>query len=207
VTFAAPPLAIPIDRIVIGERHRRDLGDIDGLAKSIWAVGLLHPIVIDTHGRLIAGERRLNAARQLGWAEVPVRVVNLDQIVLGEFAENAQRKDFLPSEIDAIRRTIEPIEREAARQRMSEGGKVGKISTPSGKTRDKVGAFAGVSGRTVEKIAAIVTAAEAEPQRFRPLVEQMDRTRKVDSAYRRFLQLCDEERIQKLVPVIGSFRP
>lgn len=46
---------------------------------------------------------------------------------------------------------------------MSEGGKVGKISTPStiGKSRDKIGAFAGVSGRTVEKTAAVAT--EAEP--------------------------------------------
>jgi hypothetical protein len=67
----------------------------------------------------------------------------------GEFAENAIRKDSLPSEIDAIRKALEPLEKLAAKERMSEGGKVGKISTPSeaGKTRDKVGAFAGVTGR------------------------------------------------------------
>jgi hypothetical protein len=44
-----------------------------------------------------------------------VTVINLDQIVRGEFAENAHRKDFLPSEIDAIRRALEPIEKAAAR--------------------------------------------------------------------------------------------
>jgi hypothetical protein len=41
----------------------------------------------------------------------------------GEFAENAIRKDFLPSEIDAIRRALEPMEKAAAKDRMSAGGK------------------------------------------------------------------------------------
>ena len=44
------------------------------------------------------------------------------------------------------------------------------------------------------------------PQRFAPLVEQMDRTRKVDSAYRRLLELRDEDRVLKLVPVVGKYR-
>jgi hypothetical protein len=55
-------------------------------------------------------------------------------------------------EIDAIRLTLEPMERAAAKARMAEGGKGRKVSGPSD-TRDKIGAFAGVSGRTVEKIA------------------------------------------------------
>jgi hypothetical protein len=41
----------------------------------------------------------------------------LKQVVRGEFAENAFRKDFLPSEIEAIRRAIEPYERAAAKER------------------------------------------------------------------------------------------
>ena len=48
-----------IDEIIVGKRHRRDLGDIASLAKSIDAHGLLHPIVVTCDGRLIAGERRL----------------------------------------------------------------------------------------------------------------------------------------------------
>jgi hypothetical protein len=44
-----------IDEIVVGERHRRDLGDIASLAANVAELGLLHPIV--THGTLIAGER------------------------------------------------------------------------------------------------------------------------------------------------------
>ena len=50
-----------IDEIVVGERHRRDLGDIASLAANVAELGLLHPIVI--HGTLIAGERRPNRSR------------------------------------------------------------------------------------------------------------------------------------------------
>jgi ParB family chromosome partitioning protein len=56
----------PIDRIAVGTRHRRDMGDLDALAASIADVGLLQPIVVLPDGTLIAGERRLRAAQQLG---------------------------------------------------------------------------------------------------------------------------------------------
>jgi hypothetical protein len=101
---------LSLDSIVIGERHRKDMGDIAGLAANIAELGLLHPIVVRPDGRLIAGERRLRAARLLGWTEIAARVVDLDAVIRGELAENTQRKDFLPSEIEAIRRALEPIE-------------------------------------------------------------------------------------------------
>ena len=67
-------------------------------------------------------ERRLRACELLGWKNVPVTVIDIDQIVRGEFAENAFRRDFLPSEIDAIRRVLE--------KRMTNGGKGVKVSQP-----------------------------------------------------------------------------
>ena len=36
--------------------------------------------------------------------------IDIDQIVRGEFAENAFRRDFLQSEVDAIRCALEPLE-------------------------------------------------------------------------------------------------
>ena len=166
--------AIDIAAIRVGKRHRKDMGDIGSLARSIADVGLLHAVVVTPDGRLIAGERRLRACQSLGWRRIPARVVDLAEIVRGELAENAERKDFLPSEIDAIRRMLEPVERAAAKARMT----LGKISTGSdaGKTRDKIGAFAGVSGRSVEMIAAVVDAAERDPERFGHLVEEMDQS-------------------------------
>jgi hypothetical protein len=121
--------------------------------------------------------------------------------VRGDFAENALRKDFLPSEIDAIRRAIEPIERAAARARMSAGGKASEnFATLLGKASDKIGAFAGVSGRTVEKIAKVVQAAEAEPEKFGSLIHELDRHRGVDRAYRALRRARDEARVLGLQP-------
>ena len=76
---STPPLSYrtyPIDKIQVGHRHRQDLGDVDALARSIAAFGLLHPITIDGDGRLAAGQRRLEACRRLGWTEIPVIVLN-----------------------------------------------------------------------------------------------------------------------------------
>jgi N6-adenosine-specific RNA methylase IME4 len=188
------------------------MGDICALAANIADVGLLHPIVVTPDMRLIAGERRVRACLSLGWTRIPARIVALAEIVRGELSENAHRKDFLPSEIDAIRRAVEPLEKTAAKERMREGGrlKVRNISSPSDErapqTRDRIGAFAGVSGRTVEKIAAIMDAAERDPERFGPLIEEMDRVQRVTGPYRKLKRALDEERVMALEPVQGKVR-
>ena len=48
--IAADTRSLPIGRITVGERHRRDLGDIAALAKSIDEIGLLHPVPVATFG-------------------------------------------------------------------------------------------------------------------------------------------------------------
>jgi N6-adenosine-specific RNA methylase IME4 len=187
---------LAIAEIKIGKRHRKDLGDIDQLAKSINDVGLLHPVVVTPKNLLIAGQRRILACKKLEWSKIPITVVDLEQIVRGEFAENGQRKDFLPTETDAIRKAVEPLERAAAKERQAAAGEHGKEGgrgkkkplakvSPrvSGRATDKVGAFAGVSGRQVEKIKAVCEAAERDPKRFGHLPEIMDRTNKVGPAY------------------------
>lgn len=65
---------LPLDDIKIGPRVRRDLGDIGPLATSIADIGLLHPIVVTQHGQLLAGQRRLEACKSLGWETIPVTV-------------------------------------------------------------------------------------------------------------------------------------
>jgi N6-adenosine-specific RNA methylase IME4 len=199
-------LVMPVSAIKVGARHRRDMGDLDRLARSIKEVGLLHPIVVDPRGNLIAGERRLRSRSEiLGSSEIPVRIVDLEEIVRGELAENAERKDLLPSEIDAIRRSLEPLERAAARARMSDGGKGANVSQPSRAT-DRIGAFAGVSGRSVEMIAAVVEAAERDPQRFGPLVEEMDRVRHIAGPYRKLNRALDGDRVGSLAVRPGRYR-
>ena len=58
-TQAPPGAARPLDAIIVGDRHHRDLGDIAGLATSIAKIGLLNPIIVNENGRLLAGARRL----------------------------------------------------------------------------------------------------------------------------------------------------
>ena len=47
--------AVDIASIKVGSRHRKDMGDIAGLAKSIESAGLLHPVVVTPELHLIAG--------------------------------------------------------------------------------------------------------------------------------------------------------
>jgi hypothetical protein len=63
----------------------------------------------------------------------------------------------------------------------------------NGTTRDRVAAFVGVSGRTLDKIRDVCEAAAAEPERFAPLVEHMDKTGKVHQAYAELKRIQIEE--------------
>jgi ParB family transcriptional regulator, chromosome partitioning protein len=77
--------------------------DMQSLADSISTHGLLQPVVVrQVHDRyqLVAGERRLRAAIQAGWVDVPVNVIKADDRQLAELAivENLHRKDLNPLE-------------------------------------------------------------------------------------------------------------
>jgi N6-adenosine-specific RNA methylase IME4 len=199
----------PVKEIRVGKRHREDLGDIDALAASIAHVGLLHPIVIRPDGRLIAGERRLAACKRLGWTHIPATVVALDDIVRGEFAENAVRKDFTLSEAVAIKTTLESIEAKEAKQRQGtrtdkHPGKFPKSS--KGRAADKAAKVTGLS-RTLEKAKAVVDAAEAEPERFGKLKEDMDRTGRANGPFKRLKVIRQAEEIRKEPPPLPERGP
>jgi ParB family chromosome partitioning protein len=70
---------VPLDDIEVGERRRTDFGDIGALAKGMQLVGLLEPIIVDRNGcdnyRLVAGERRLRAARMPKWKTIPASLL------------------------------------------------------------------------------------------------------------------------------------
>ena len=84
---------LPIDSIRIEGRHRKDMGHLALLTEDIEQHQLLRPILVTPDHKLIAGERRLLALKRLGWTEIPVRVVPMNYIVGGEYAEHAFRKD------------------------------------------------------------------------------------------------------------------
>jgi N6-adenosine-specific RNA methylase IME4 len=195
----------PLERIRVGNRYRKDLGDLTALQHSMATLGLLHPIVVRADGLLIAGQRRLAAAQALGWTTIPVHVVNLDNLLRGEHDENVVRKDFLPSELAALAEALWEREREAARARKVLAGQTtGRGATPTasgklpeaikGDTRDKVAQYVGVSGRTVEKALTVARAARQAPDRFGDLPQLMDH-RGVHTAYRELQRRQRQDRL------------
>jgi N6-adenosine-specific RNA methylase IME4 len=195
-------VVMKIAAIKVGVRHRRDLGDIDGLAASIAKEGLLHWVVVTPDGELIAGERRLAACQRLGWDDVPVNVIPLKEIVRGEFAENSFRKDFTMSEAVAIKRALEPLERAAAKERMLAGKPSENFSeggNAKGNALDKVADVVGKHRTTLAKAEAVVVAAEADPGRFGGLVRYMDESGRVDRAYKQLKIERAKEQHAKLI--------
>jgi N6-adenosine-specific RNA methylase IME4 len=191
--------------IKVGSRHRRDMGDVKALAASIADIGLLHPIVVLPDGRLVAGERRLEAAKLLGWEQIPANVIDLDAVARGEFAENAVRKDFTLSEAVAIKRTLEPMERAAAQERMLTGKPSGNF--PKGRALDKVAKVVGKDRATLAKAEAVVDAAEAEPERFGKLLADMDRSGKASGPYKRLQAITQAATIRDEPPPLPGKGP
>jgi ParB family transcriptional regulator, chromosome partitioning protein len=105
VATAGPP-RIDVSRIDSNPdqpRQEYDPAEMQALAESLTAHGLLQPVVVRKQGdryQLIAGERRLRAAVQAGWTEVPVNVIEADDREVAELAiiENLHRKDLSPLE-------------------------------------------------------------------------------------------------------------
>ncbi|WP_077960776.1 MT-A70 family methyltransferase [Ensifer adhaerens] len=200
----------PIESIRVGKRHRVVIGDLTSLAASIAEIGLLQPIVIKPDGSLIAGERRLAAARLLGWQEIPVRVVDIASIVRGELAENQERKQFLPSEQVAIAKDVEDEERAAAQERIDAArhrNGSANLAGPNGESRDKVAARIGAKRTTLAKAKELVEAAEAEPEKYGKLVEDMDRTGRVDGPFRRLVVARKAEAIRRETPPLPARGP
>ncbi len=95
-------MQVRIDTITLRKRIRHDLGDLTSLKHSLSQHGLLSPIVITSDNVLVAGHRRLEAAKQLGWNTIAVRIIDQadesDQLEM-EIEENTQRKNLSTDEL------------------------------------------------------------------------------------------------------------
>lgn len=196
------------EAVRVGRRYRVDLGDIEALATSIADVGLLHPLVVTPKGTLIAGARRLAAVQHLGWTKVPVRVVDLESLVRGEFVENTARKDFTADEAYAIVEALKPIEQAAAKQRQAEGQKSGgrgkkKLggkkppSKETRKARTRAAAATGFSAATLAKIGQIKAAAQANPVVYATVADQLKTAGRgqISRVYKEFEQIRRQQEL------------
>lgn len=133
-------MRIRIDDIKVNDRIRQDYGDIQALAEDIEKNGLIQPPVISEDHVLIAGGRRLQAMKSLGWTETDVHMVSVhdeEHRLNMEISENEVRKDFTMEERLDLAKRLERIERIKAEQRMKDPMQ-NFAEGEKGNTRDKV---------------------------------------------------------------------
>ena len=103
----AQPTALKLSRLQPGKyqpRTRMDEGSLFELAESIKAQGIMQPVLVRPIGgngyEIIAGERRVRAAKLAGLDEVPVLVKDVPDEAAAAMAliENIQREDLNPLE-------------------------------------------------------------------------------------------------------------
>lgn len=133
---AGAPVAIPVAQIVPNPLQPRTIFDptrLQELADSILTNGIIQPLVLRRKGQqyeLIAGERRLRAARLAGLEAVPAIVQDLadDRLLEVALIENIQREDLNPIE------TAEAFERLAQQLQLSHE----EIAHRTGKDRSTI---------------------------------------------------------------------
>ena len=158
--------------------------NVEELARSIAAVGLMNPITVTQDNTLIAGLHRLEAAKLLGWTEIECTVSDADglQAELAEIDENFVRAGLSHRELGdlLLRRkelyeAIHPETRQG--QRNGQTAKNDNLTLLPAKpfsedTADKLG----VSKRTVERL--VQTAANLAPEAKKTIRDAGDKITK-----------------------------
>lgn len=99
-------IELPLERVTPSSYQPRTHFDptaLDELARSLKAGGVLQPIIVRKKGEgyeLVAGERRLRAAKIVGLERIPaiVRTLSNQQALEISLLENVQREDLNPIE-------------------------------------------------------------------------------------------------------------
>ena len=171
------PAEMPVDAIVPNRfqpRREFDEAALEELRESIVRHGILQPISVRDIGggkyELIAGERRLRAARLAGLATVPVVFRTASDAELAEMAliENIQREDLNPIEearayerlLTEFRLSQEELARRVARSRSAIANSVRLL-----RLADEVQAFVANGVLTMGQVRPLLTLGSAALQR------------------------------------------
>ena len=101
------PLSVPLSALVESSQQLRiDVNDVEELAASMLAVGLVQPISVTADGKggymVVAGHRRVAAARMLGWESIAAHSVAYaddGELSIKGLVENIQRSDLSSLEL------------------------------------------------------------------------------------------------------------
>ncbi len=102
--------------VIIKKRVRKNMGEIEALMISLQKYGQLSPIIINHSYELLAGHRRLQAAKLLGWKSLDAimvdRVTEKEKLEI-ELEENVQRLDLSPEELSEAFFRLEKLKRKS----------------------------------------------------------------------------------------------
>lgn len=156
---------LKISAVEVGERRRVKLGSIAALAKSMDTYGLIHPIVVRDDGMLVAGGRRLEAAKKLGWKSIPATPISKlsdEELREIELEENIRREGLDSYEASAQRmKEIRVIEAELAEE--VSRNRYEKVSGRPKGGNSELGRRLGVSEGTVRNTKKHVAMADRFP--------------------------------------------
>lgn len=111
---------VPSAQIVIGDRAREVMGDLDSLEANMKESGLISPLAVKDNGngtfQLLAGERRFTVLKRNNVDEIPVRIYTNDlseiEMKIIEKSENFYRKDMEYYEFDKLTAEIHRMQQE-----------------------------------------------------------------------------------------------
>jgi ParB/RepB/Spo0J family partition protein len=124
---------IPLSSIIISERARKELGNLDELETNMKETGLITPLAVkynqDETYTLLAGERRYTVLKRNNVEQIPVRIYeeNLSEIQMKviEKSENFYRKDMEYYEMDNLTKEIHQLQQELHGVKTSGPGRSG----------------------------------------------------------------------------------
>jgi ParB-like chromosome segregation protein Spo0J len=188
VKIVAGPILLPVNGVFVEERIRKDMGDIDELANSIQAVGLIQPIIVTRDQKLVAGERRLRALKKIGVSMLVhahhfIFNDEVDGLKLKamEIEENVKRKQLSwQEEVTAKKRLLEVLQQihgVAQRGRPSSSEQLGVTSPGFGV--NKLAALLGESNAQVSKDLELAELIEFVPQLARAETKEAARRQAV----------------------------
>jgi ParB-like chromosome segregation protein Spo0J len=197
---------ILIKNVKIGNRFRKDIGDVSDLVDSIKNNGLLHPISISKDGTLVAGSRRIEAFKKLGMERIPATIIDIPIKEDGEIDENRIRKDFTPEEMVAVKKYLDTREINLKSETQI---KPGSNKPPSMNTQGqpkfghpkrtkRIAKAVGTSDTSLRKLEVLHDAASNEPKLFGDLWQKVNSNKmSTDKAFRTYKRISQREQLRK----------